>query len=226
MTGPDHSRLHGKVALAPASWLDPSGYDACKKVKGLKRHVLVFLKRCRSSLRVGAACKRRFLHMAKRRYKSAAKQASHAPEATQANKVAVVELLGKGMGPGEAAEAVKVGRSTIYDWKKADPAFSAAWDNAVHTSHDKLEGRLYRIAMNADDAVARLAIMDILKNRKGADWNNSGQGDRVSGSQTNYYLHMPIQEHIQRLERLGLPVPVIESDSEEDYAPQAEKDRS
>jgi hypothetical protein len=43
MIGRDHSRLRGKVALAAASWLDPSGYDACKKVKGLKRHVLVLL---------------------------------------------------------------------------------------------------------------------------------------------------------------------------------------
>ena len=43
MIGRDHSRLRGKVALAAASWLDPSGYDACKKVKGLKRHVLVIL---------------------------------------------------------------------------------------------------------------------------------------------------------------------------------------
>ena len=43
MIGRDHSRLRGKVALAAASWLNPSGYDACKKVKGLKRHVLVLL---------------------------------------------------------------------------------------------------------------------------------------------------------------------------------------
>jgi Homeodomain-like domain len=162
--------------------------------------------------------------MAKRRYRSATKQASHAPEATKANKGAVVKLLTKGMSPAEAAEAVKVGRSTIYDWKKDDPMFSVAWDNAVQTSYDKLEGRLYRIAMTADDPVARLAIMDILKNRKGADWNNTNNGDRVSGSQTNYFLNMPMQEHIERLERLGLPVPVIESDREEDYATDTTKE--
>jgi hypothetical protein len=166
---------------------------------------------------------RRFLHMAKRG-KQNKREASHAPEATKANKDAVVELLAKGMSPSEAAEAVKVGRSTVYDWKKADPAFSYAWDNAVQTSFDKLEGRLYRIAMNADDPVARLAIMDILKNRKGADWNNTNNGDRGSGSQTNYFLNMPMQEHIERLERLGLPVPVIEPDREEDYAAETEED--
>jgi Transposase DDE domain len=26
---------------ATGSWLDPSGYDACEKIKGLKRHILV-----------------------------------------------------------------------------------------------------------------------------------------------------------------------------------------
>ena len=50
----------------------------------------------------------------------------------------------------------KLGRSTVYDWKKADPTFSIAWDSAVQTSYDELEGRLYRIAMSADDAVSCL----------------------------------------------------------------------
>ena len=39
MIGRDHSRLRGKVALVPAnsatgSWLDSSGSEACKKMKG------------------------------------------------------------------------------------------------------------------------------------------------------------------------------------------------
>lgn len=157
-----------------------------------------------------------------KRGKQTKKEASHAPEATQENKMLVIAALAGGMSPSEAAEAVKVGRSTVYDWKKADLAFSAAWDSAVLTSYDKLEGRLYRIAMNAEDAIARLAIMDILRARKGPEWNSNNQGDRVSGSQNNYFLHMPMQEHIQRLERLGLPVPVIESDNEEDYASETE----
>ena len=35
--------------------------------------------------------------------------------------------------------------------------------------------------MTADDPVSRLAIMDILKARKGPEWNSTNQGDRVSG---------------------------------------------
>ena len=119
---------------------------------------------------------------------------------------------------------VKVGRSTLYDWKKNDSQFAVQWENAVQTSFAKVEGRMYKIAMRGEDTVARSACMDILKNRRGDQWNNTNSnGDRVN-SQTNYFLHMPMQEHIERLERLGLPVPVVESDNEEDYAPITEEE--
>ena len=36
-------RAEAKIFEAAYGELDPSGYDACKKVKGLKRHVLVLL---------------------------------------------------------------------------------------------------------------------------------------------------------------------------------------
>ena len=163
--------------------------------------------------------------MTRRKRKHELREASHAPEATKANKALIIEALAGGMSPAEAAEAAKVGRSTAYDWKKDDPVFAMQWENAVQVSFDKVEGRLYKIAMHGEDPVARSACMDILKNRKPAEWNNSGNnGDLVSGSQTNYFLHMPMQEHIERLERLGLPVPVIESDNEEDYAPVTEEE--
>jgi hypothetical protein len=153
-----------------------------------------------------------------KRGKQTKRQASPSPEATKANKALVIIALAGGMSPAEAAEKVKVGRSTIYDWKKDDPQFSAQWDNAVQTSFDRVEGRLYSIAMKGEDAVARAACMDILKHRRSDQWHINNNGDRVSGTQTNYFLNMPMQEHIARLERLGLPVPVIESDREEDYA--------
>jgi hypothetical protein len=162
--------------------------------------------------------------MTKRKSKQELREASHAPEATKANKAAIIVLLAGGMSPGEAAETQKVGRSTLYDWKKDDLQFAAQWENAVQTSFDKVEGRLYSIAMRGEDSVARAACMDILKHRRSDQWHISNNGDRVSGSQTNYFLNMPMQEHIERLERLGLPVPVIESDREEDYAPDTEEE--
>jgi hypothetical protein len=102
--------------------------------------------------KVGAAWKRRFIAMKRRKRKSeayakrtklvavrTAKEAGHSPEATATNKQAILQALSIGMGPGEAAEVVGVGRST---------------DNVT------------------------------------------------------------LQEQLERLERLGLPVPVIEPDYE------------
>jgi hypothetical protein len=67
--------------------------------------------------------------------------------------------LGFGMGPGEAAEAVGVGRSTVFGWKKDDPEFSAKWEEARETAWDKLETRLYDLGMEGE----RQAITDTLK---------------------------------------------------------------
>jgi hypothetical protein len=39
----------------------------------------------------------------------------------------------------------------------------------------------------------------------------------------NYYLNITLKEQLETLERLGLPVPVIESDREEDYASDTEE---
>ena len=42
----------------------------------------------------------------------------------------------------------------------------------------------------------------------------AASGDRASGAQSNFILNITMQEHVERLERLGLPVPVIETDYE------------
>ena len=73
----------------------------------------------------------------------ASKTAGHSPEATAANKKAMIKALGVGMNPGDAAEAIGVGRSTVFNWKKDDPEFSAAWDEARETSWDRAETKMY-----------------------------------------------------------------------------------
>ena len=114
------------------------------------------------------------------------------------------------MGPGEAAEAVGVGRSTVFGWKKDDPEFAAKWEEAVETALDKLEGRLYDLGMEGD----RGAITDTLRARRPEVWRDNKSEDRVPGTQNNFIFNVTMQEHIARLERLGLPVPVIETDYE------------
>ena len=149
----------------------------------------------------------------------------HAPRtlvATAANKELFIEQLATGIAPGDAAEAINIDRSTAYAWKKDDGLFSARWDNAVETSLDKLETVLYNAAKSGDIN----AIMNALKyRRKHVYSNNTSDADRLSGSQTNF-LNVTLKEQFERLERLGLPVPVIESDREEDYASDDEANHS
>ena len=117
--------------------------------------------------------KRKSEAVAKRKVKIVAvlapKEAGHSPEATAANKTALLVALGLGMGPGEAAEAVGIGRSTAFGWKKDDPEFSAKWDEARETAWDKLEGRLYSLGMQGD----RLSITDTLKAYRPERWRET-----------------------------------------------------
>ena len=87
--------------------------------------------------------KRKSEAVAKRKVKIVAvlapKEAGHSPEATATNKKAVLVGLGLGMGPGEVAEAIGIGRSTVFGWKRDDPEFSAKWNEARETAWDKLE---------------------------------------------------------------------------------------
>jgi hypothetical protein len=150
----------------------------------------------------------------------------HAPRtlvATAANKELFIEQLAAGIAPGDAAEAINIDRSTAYAWKKDDGLFSARWDNAVETSLDKLETVLYNAAKSGDIN----AIMNTLKyRRKHVYSNNTSDADRLSGSQTNSFLNVTLQERLERLDRLGLPRPVIESDREEDYAADGDANNS
>lgn len=76
--------------------------------------------------------------------------ASPMPVATAAHKEALLKHLAAGIGPGEAAEAIGVGRSTVFYWKKNDPELAAKWEEAVETSFDKVETVLYNLGMSGD----------------------------------------------------------------------------
>jgi Homeodomain-like domain-containing protein len=138
------------------------------------------------------------------------------PTDTALRKKAMVKLLAAGVAPGDAAEKVGISRSTGYNWKTEDKAFSAQWDNAVETSLDKLETELYDIAKNDPDNISpRIkAIETTLKHRR------YGNGEsHAPRQQTNFILNVTMEEHFKRLHRLGVPVPEIESDYEELDAP-------
>jgi hypothetical protein len=87
--------------------------------------------------------------------------------------------------------------------------FADLWVQAVECSLDRLETKAYDLAMEGNWA----AIEWQLKWRRKDQYQNTE--DRTPSTLTNYFLTLTPQEQFERLERLGLPVPVIESDEEE-----------
>ena len=140
------------------------------------------------------------------------KHSTPTPAETKAKKRLFLKALATGRAPGCAAEAVGIARSTAYAWKTEDAAFAALWVEAVECSLDRLQTKVYDLALEGD----MRAIEWELKWRRKDIYQNTE--DRTPTSMTNYFLNVTQQEHFERLERLGLPVPVIESDNEEDYA--------
>jgi hypothetical protein len=152
----------------------------------------------------------------------APRHAGHSAEATATNKAALLKALSIGMAPGEAAEAIGIGRSTAFTWKQNDAEFSAKWDEARETAWDRLEGRMYSLGMDGEVS----ALEKTLKAYRPERWREPKSEDRAPGTQNNWFLNVTMREHAERLQRLGLPVPVIESDREEDYAPDNEANHS
>jgi hypothetical protein len=141
------------------------------------------------------------------------KHSSPTSAETTRKKELFLKALATGRAPGCAAEAVGIARSTAYAWRTEDAAFAALWVEAVERSLDRLQTKAYDLAMEGD----MRAIEWELKWRRKDIYQNTE--DRTPAtSLTNYFLNMTLQEQFERLERLGLPVPVIESDNEEDYA--------
>ena len=123
-----------------------------------------------------------------------------------------------GRSPGAAAEAIKIARSTAYAWKKEDQDFDAQWVDAVETSLDKLETKLYDSALVGNSSDLQFA----LRHRRRDVYGNTDDKPQHS----SFILNLTLQEQFKRLERLGLPLPVIESDYEEEDAPDNVANRS
>jgi hypothetical protein len=148
------------------------------------------------------------------------------PAAHDAYKQRLLKALAKGKSPAWAAEDAGIGRSTAWLWRKNDPEFAAAWDEAVAEGVDRLEDEAHRRAVEGynprpiyhkgkkvgeireySDSLLGL----LLKGRRPEVY---ARGDRAPTQ--NVLLNITLEEHVKRLERLGLPVPVIESDLEDE----------
>jgi hypothetical protein len=136
------------------------------------------------------------------------KQISHGPITTPAYKKLFLEKLAAGNMPTVAAKLAGISRSTVFGWKKEDQEFASAWDDAIEAGVDKVETALIKRAIK-DDTPAALAFLRAYRPERYARKDGSE-------SRNNFILNITVAEHNKRLERLGLPVPVIESDLEDD----------
>lgn len=119
-----------------------------------------------------------------------------------------LECLLKCHAPADAALMIGVSRATVYNWKKDDQEFDANWIDAVETALDKVESAVFANALAGDSSSQQF----LLKHRRRSVYNNV---DTDRPQQTSLVMNITMQEQFKRLERLGLPTPVIESDYEE-----------
>jgi hypothetical protein len=147
------------------------------------------------------------------------------PAAHDAYKKRLLKALAKGKSPAWAAEEAGIGRSTAWLWRQNDPEFATAWDEAVAEGVDRLEDEAHRRAVEGynprpiyhkgkkvgeirEYSDSLLALL--LKSRKPEVY---ARGDKAPTP--NVPLNITLEEHFKQLERLGLPLPVLEGDYEE-----------
>ena len=95
----------------------------------------------------------------------------------------------------DACACAKVGRSTVYDWKRQDAAFSARWDALTEETTDRIEKKTVQLALEGDTEGREYPqlLMFLLERRrrdpyqKGVDLNHSGEI-------TNKGPHIPVGE--------------------------------
>ncbi len=80
--------------------------------------------------------------------------------------------------------------------------------DAVETGLDRLETHVYNSGLAGNASNAQF----ILKHRRRDVFGHVEDWPQPS----NFLLNITLEEQLKRLERLGLPVPVIESDYEQD----------
>jgi hypothetical protein len=131
----------------------------------------------------------------------------HRPVSIAAGKNVMIKALAQGKAPADAAHVAGVSRATAYNWKRDDQEFESLWIEAVESSLDRLETVLYESALTGDPSNLQFA----LKHRRRNVYNNT-ETDRP---QASFIMNITLQEQYKRLERLGLPLPMIESDYEE-----------
>jgi transposase-like protein len=96
-------------------------------------------------------------------------------------KASFVEFLSSGGSVTASARSVGIDRHTVYNWRKADPDFADAWDDATERGADVLEDRALALALQDDDlGVASRTTIALLKSRRPKAWSERGQQTSIS----------------------------------------------
>lgn len=66
-------------------------------------------------------------------------------------RAAFLESLGKTGQIAKSARAAKVDRTTVYQWKRKNPEFARAWDEALELAADMLEDVAFQRATRPSD---------------------------------------------------------------------------
>lgn len=63
-------------------------------------------------------------------------------------KATFLQELARGRSITGSAEKAGLGRTTVYQWRDADPVFAEAWDDAIERGSDNLEDEMHRRAFD------------------------------------------------------------------------------
>ena len=159
--------------------------------------------------------------MVKRKTRITRNAAAH-----DAYKRLVVKGLAKGKSPSWAAEEAGIGRSTAWLWRKNDPQFAAAWDEAVAEGVDRLEDEAHRRAVEGYNP--RPVYHKGKKVGEIREYSDSLLGLLLKSRRPEVYarshdanakveVRMSLEESRERLRQLGVELLMIEGDQEEDH---------
>lgn len=79
---------------------------------------------------------------------------------------AFLTAIGAGFSVSHACNAARIARSAAYAWRREDPEFAAAWDEACEQGTDLLEDEARRRAMAQSD----LLLIFLLRARRPANY--------------------------------------------------------
>lgn len=80
-----------------------------------------------------------------------------------------------------AARLAGVSRQAAYQARESDPAFAAAWDDAVAASVDDLEGRVFDATRTIDNPTAATLAMFLLKAHRPEKYREKVQAEHSGG---------------------------------------------